>query len=118
VRYLLTVPRGEFRLLAEPSSQPAILDGYLRQLPHDETVIEFTGNTMSDLAISVIAGFNWAQSLRRPCRRRTAAHFPGTLNHFRRVCDVGEQKWWEMKGAKEALRANCWRRSRSRLAFS
>ena len=27
VRYLLTVPRGEFRLLAEPDSQPAILDG-------------------------------------------------------------------------------------------
>ena len=59
VRYLLTVPRGEFRLLAEPSSQSAILDGYLRQLPHDDTVIEFTGNTMSDLAIAVIAGFNW-----------------------------------------------------------
>jgi len=33
VRYLLTVPRGEFRLLAEPDQQPAILDGYLRQLP-------------------------------------------------------------------------------------
>ena len=27
MRYLLTVPRGEFRLLAEPDSQPAILDG-------------------------------------------------------------------------------------------
>ena len=27
VRYLLMVPRGEFRLLAEPDSQPAILDG-------------------------------------------------------------------------------------------
>src|ERR1051325_3520998 len=59
VRYLLMAPRGEFRLLAEPDAQSAILDGYLRQLPHDETVIEFTGNTMSDLAISVIAGFNW-----------------------------------------------------------
>ena len=69
MRYLLTVPRGEFRLLAEPGSQPAILDAYLRQLPHDQTVIEFTGNTMSDLAIAVIAGFNW-HPLRRPGRGR------------------------------------------------
>ena len=36
VRYLLTVPRAEFRLLAEPDAQPAMLDAYLRQLPHDE----------------------------------------------------------------------------------
>jgi len=46
---------GEFRLLAEPDQQPAILDRLSRQLPPDETVIEFTGNTMSDLAIAVIA---------------------------------------------------------------
>lgn len=99
VRYLLTVPRGEFRLLAEPDSQPAILDAYLRQLPHDETVIEFTGNTMSDLAISVIAGFNWlihcagiVDADRKP--------FSGTLNHFRRIAMAAE-KWWTMEGAKE-----------------
>ena len=111
VRYLLTVPRGEFRLLAEPSSQSAILDGYLRQLPHDETVIEFTGNTMSDLAIAVIAGFNWLNhcaGLSGADRRK----FSGTLNHFRRVA-MSAQKWWEMKGAKERYR-NCCRRSRSR----
>ena len=103
VRYLLTVPRGEFRLLAEPGSQPAILDGYLRQLPHDETVIEFTGNTMSDLAIAVIAGFNWLNhcaGLAGADRRK----FSGTLNHFRRVA-MSAQKWWEMKGAERALRA-------------
>ena len=99
VRYLLMVPRGEFKLLAEPDSQVAILDAYLRQLPHDETVIEFTGNTMSDLAISVIAGFNWLNHCAglAGADRRT---FSGTLNHFRRVV-MSAQKWWEMKGASE-----------------
>lgn len=98
MRYLLSMPRREFRLLAEPDQQAAILDAYLRQLPHDETVIEFTGNTMSDLAISVIAGFNWlthCASLAGADRKK----FSGTLNHFRRVA-MSAQKWWEMKDAK------------------
>jgi hypothetical protein len=59
VRYLLSVPRREFTLLADPDQQASLLDGYLRQLPHDQTVVEFTGNTTADLAIAVIAGFNW-----------------------------------------------------------
>lgn len=99
MRYLLTVPRSEFRLLAEPDSQAAILDAYLRQLPHDETVIEFTGNTMSDLAIAVIAGFNWLNhcaSLAGADRQK----FSGTLSHFRRVA-MSARQWWEMKGASE-----------------
>lgn len=99
MRYLLMVPRGEFRLLAEPPSQVAILEAYLRQLPHDETVIEFTGNTMSDLAIAIIAGFNWLTH----CAGLAGADrkiFLATLNHFRRVA-MSAQKWWEMKGAEE-----------------
>ena len=99
MRYLLMVPRGEFRLLAEPQSQAAILETYLRQLPHDETVIEFTGNTMSDLAIAVIAGFNWLTHCAglAGAERKT---FLATLNHFRRIA-MSAQKWWEMKGAEE-----------------
>src|SRR4029453_15660257 len=58
-RYLLEVPRGEFRVLAGPDAQGAIIDGYLPPLPHDQTVIEFTGVTNADLAIAIIAGFNW-----------------------------------------------------------
>jgi hypothetical protein len=99
VRYLLMVPRGEFKLLAEADSQGAILDAYLRQRPHEDTVIEFSGNTMNDLAISVIAGFNWLNhcaSLAGADRRQ----FSGMLNHFRKVA-TSAQKWWEMDGAKE-----------------
>ena len=99
VRYLLMVPRGEFKLLAEADSQGAILDAYLRQRPHEDTVIEFSGNTMNDLAISVVAGFNWLNhcaSLAGADRRQ----FSGMLNHFRKVA-TSAQKWWEMDGAKE-----------------
>ncbi|WP_065750982.1 hypothetical protein [Bradyrhizobium paxllaeri] len=99
VRYLLMVPRGEFKLLAEADSQSAILDAYLRQRPHEDTVIEFSGNTMNDLAISVVAGFNWLNhcaSLAGADRRQ----FSGMLNHFRKVA-TSAQKWWEMDGAKE-----------------
>ena len=53
------VPRREFELLAEPARQPEMLEAYLRQRPHEDIVIEFTGSTMGDLAIAIIAGFNW-----------------------------------------------------------
>jgi hypothetical protein len=99
VRYLLMVPRGEFRLLAEPDSQVAILEAYLRHRPHDETVIEFTGNTMNDLATAVVAGFNWLNhcaGLAGADRRK----FSGTLNHFRKIA-ISAQRWWEMEGARE-----------------
>lgn len=62
-------------------------------------MIEFTGNTMSDLAIAVIAGFNWLNhcaSLAGADRRK----FLGTLSHFRKIA-ASAQQWWEMAGAKE-----------------
>ena len=106
------VPRGEFRLLAEPDLQPAILEAYLRQLPHDETVIEFTGNTMSDLAIAVIAGFQLAQPLRRSCRRRPPKVF-GNAEPLPQGCDVGAEMVGD-EGCPVSATRNCYRRSRSR----
>ena len=98
-RYLLAVPRSEFRLLAEPDQQAALLDGYLRQLPHEETVVEFTGSTNADLAIAVVAGFNWLVH----CAVLAGAdpkHFFGALRNFRRIASSA-QKWWDKAGAKE-----------------
>jgi hypothetical protein len=98
-RYLLSVPRREFMLLADPDQQASLLDGYLRQLPHDQTVIEFTGNTTADLAIAVIAGFNWLVH----CAVIAGADpkpFYGALRNFRRVASSA-QKWWMTEGAKE-----------------
>jgi hypothetical protein len=71
---------------------------HLRHRPHEETVIEFSGDTMNDLAIAVIAGFNWLNhcaGLAGADRRQ----FSGTLNHFRKVV-ISAQRWWEMDGAK------------------
>ena len=93
------VPRREFELLAEPARQPDMLEAYLRQRPHEDTVIEFTGSTMSDLAIAIVAGFNWLNH----CAVLVAADrdkFSGTLSNFRKVTVLAQQ-WWAMEGADE-----------------
>src|SRR3954470_14779114 len=97
MRYLMAVPRREFELLGEPSRQPEMLDSYLRQRPHEDTVIEFTGATMADLAIAIVAGFNWLNhcaGLVEVNRER----FLGTLSSFRKIAVLGQQ-WWAMEGA-------------------
>ena len=101
MRYLLTVPRGEFRLLAEPDSQPAILEAYLRQSPHDETVIEFTGNTMSDLAISVIA--DSTGSITVPALPGLTARSFQDAQSLPKGCDVGAEMVGD-EGRQGALR--------------
>jgi hypothetical protein len=98
MRYVMVVPRREFELLGEPARQAEMLDAYLRQRPHEDTVIEFTGSTMSDLAIAVIAGFNWlihCASLVEVNRER----FSGTLSNFRKITALARQ-WWTMDGAE------------------
>jgi hypothetical protein len=98
-RYLLSVPRREFAQLAEPDKQVALLDGYLRQLPHDQTVVEFTGNASADIAIAIIAGFNWLVE----CAVQAGAdpkEFLGALRNFRRVASSA-QKWWATDGARQ-----------------
>src|ERR1700748_1912903 len=98
-RYLLSVPRREFTLLADPDQQSALLEGYLRQLPHDQTVIEFTGTTPADLAIAILAGFNWLVH----CAVLAGADpkpFYGALRNLRRVASSA-QKWWAKEGARQ-----------------
>jgi hypothetical protein len=102
IRYVTMVPRREFDLLAEPARQPEMLEAYLRQRPHDDTVIEFTGSTMSDLAIAIVAGFNWLNH----CAVLVGADwdkFSGTLGNFRKVTVLAQQ-WWAMEGADERCR--------------
>ena len=98
-RYLMSVPRREFTLLADPDQQVSLLDGYLRQLPHDQTVVEFTGTTAADLSIAIIAGFNWLVH----CAVLAGAdpkQFYGVLRNFRREASSA-QKWWAADRAKE-----------------
>src|SRR6201990_1497205 len=98
-RYLLSVPRREFTLLADPDQQAALLEGYLRQLPHDQTVVEFTGNTTADLAIAILAGFNWLVQ----CAVQAGAdpkEFLGALRNFRKVASSA-QKFWAADDARQ-----------------
>jgi hypothetical protein len=97
MRYVMVVPRREFELLGEPAQQPELLDAYLRQRPHDDIVIEFNGSTMADLAIAIVAGFNWlthCAGLVEVNRER----FSGTLSSFRKIVTLAQQ-WWAMEGA-------------------
>jgi len=99
IRYVMMVPRREFGALAEPARQSEMLEAYLRQLPHDDTVIEFTGSALSDLAIAIVAGFNWLNH----CAVLVGADrdkFSGTLSNFRKVTVLAQQ-WWAMEGANE-----------------
>jgi hypothetical protein len=98
MRYATMVPRREFELLADPSRQIEMLEAYLRQQPHEDTVIEFTRSTMSDLAIAIVAGLNWLNHcavLVEVDRRK----FSGTLSNFRKIAFVARQ-WWAMEGAE------------------
>jgi hypothetical protein len=97
VRYLVMVPSREFELLAEPARQSEMLEAFLRQQPHDDTVIDFTGATMSDIAIAIFAGFNWLNH----CAVLAAVDrekFSGTLQHFRKLVVLAQQ-WWATEGA-------------------
>jgi hypothetical protein len=102
MRYLVMVPGREFELLAEPARQPEMLEAFLRQQPHDHTVIDFTGSTMSDIAIATFAGFNWLNH----CAVLAAVErekFSGTLQHFRKLVVLAQQ-WWATEGAAARCR--------------
>jgi hypothetical protein len=74
-----------------------MLEAFLRQQPHDDTVIDFTGSTMSDIAIATFAGFNWLNH----CAVLAAVErekFSGTLQHFRKLVVLAQQ-WWATEGA-------------------
>jgi hypothetical protein len=93
----MMVPRREFELAGEPARQSEMLDAFLRQQPHEDTVIDFTGATMSDIAIAIFAGFNWLSHcavLAGVDREK----FSGTLHHFRKLVVLAQQ-WWAMEGA-------------------
>jgi hypothetical protein len=97
VRYVMMVPGRGFELLSDPSSQSEMLNAFLRQPPHEDTVIDFTGAAMSDIAIAVFAGFNWLSH----CAVLTGVErdkVSGTLHHFRKLVVLAQQ-WWAMEGA-------------------
>ena len=102
VRYVVAVPARGCELLGDPARQGELLDAYLRQLPHEDTVIDFTGATMSDLAIAIVAGFNWLSHC-AALVEVDRSKFTGTLSNFRKIAVLAQQ-WWATEGAEARCR--------------
>jgi hypothetical protein len=99
MRYVIMVPGRQFDLLVSPARQMEMIDAYLFQRAHAETVIDFTGTASTDFAIAILAGRNWlthcAHLVSVPPAQQT-----GTIRNFRKIVTVAQQ-WWLTEGASE-----------------
>jgi hypothetical protein len=99
LRYLIAVPGDKFELLSEPARQIEMIDAYLAQRPHGDTVIDFTGTAPADFAIAILAGLNWLTH----CAQLAGvdrAQQSGAILHFRKLVTLA-QRWWLTDGATE-----------------
>jgi hypothetical protein len=99
MQYVMAVPGHELGLLSAASRQIEMIDAYLFQRPHGDTVIDFTGTATADFAIAILAGLNWmthcADLAGVPPSQQT-----GTIRHFRKLVTLA-QRWWLTEGAVE-----------------
>lgn len=102
MRYVVSIPGRDDGMLLDPARQPETLSAFLRQLPHENTVIDFTGVPAENLAIAIIAGLNWL-SHGSVLAGVAPEKFTGTLRGFRKVVRLAEQ-WWETEGADSRCR--------------
>jgi hypothetical protein len=103
LRYITMIPGRDSELLTEPVRQRDIIDGFLRQQPHEQTIIDFTGRAVDDVAIAVIAGLNWLNRCALLAKVGRGS-YSGGLRNFRKVVTVA-QKWWAIDGAETRCRA-------------
>ncbi|MGH6641481.1 MAG: hypothetical protein ACRED3_02175 [Bradyrhizobium sp.] len=99
MRYLTMVPSPDFELLICADRQIEMMNAYLFQRPHDDTVIDFTGTATTDFAIAVLAGLNWLTH----CAKLSGVDLSkqsGTIRNFRRIVTLAHQ-WWLTEGAGE-----------------
>ena len=99
IRYVMAVPGHEFGLLSGAARQIELIDAYLFQRPHAETVIDFTGTAPADFAIAIVAGLNWLTH----CAQLAGVHRDqqsGTIRNFRKLVTLA-QRWWLTEGAIE-----------------
>lgn len=99
MQYVMAVPGGDLGPLTDPARQIEMMNGYLVQRPHGETLIDFTGAAIADFSIATLAGLNWLTH----CAELAAvppAQQTGTLRHFRKLVTLA-QRWWLTEGAIE-----------------
>jgi hypothetical protein len=97
MRYAMMIPGRDVELLVGPARQLDITTAFLRQQPHENTVVDFTGVAVDDLVIAVIAGLNWLNHCASQAgvpREKVAR----TLTSFRKVVRLAQQ-WWDTEGA-------------------
>jgi hypothetical protein len=99
MRYVMVVPGREFGLLSAPARQIEMMDAYLFQRPHGDTVIDFTGTATADFAIAILAGLNWMAHCAQLAGVPPAQQF-GTIRNFRKLVTLA-QRWWLTEGAVE-----------------
>lgn len=102
-RYVVSVPGRDSELLTAPARQAEMIAAFLRQQPHENTVIDFSGVAVEDIGTAVIAGFNWLNhcaALAGVPREKVAR----TLTSFRKVVRLAQQ-WWETEGAAQRCEA-------------
>jgi hypothetical protein len=99
MQYVMAVPGRQFELLSGPARQIEMIDAYLLQRPHENTVIDFTGTTSANFAIAILAGLNWLTH----CAHLAGvppAQQSGTIRNFRKLVMLAQQ-WWLTEGAAE-----------------
>lgn len=103
LRYVVSVPGRDSDLLTAPARQAEMIATFLRQQPHENTVIDFSGVAAEDIGTAIIAGFNWLNhcaSLTGVPREKVAR----TLTSFRKIVRLAQQ-WWETEGAAQRCEA-------------
>jgi hypothetical protein len=97
LRYLTMVPRRNVELLVAPVRQAEMIELFLRQPPHEETVVDFKGIPGEDYAVAIVAGLNWLDH----CATLAGAapdNFRRTRRDFRRLVTIAH-RWWAIEGA-------------------
>ena len=102
MRYLTMVPTAEFELLGSADRQIEMMNAYLLQRPHDETVIDFTGTATTDFSIAISAGVNWLTYCAKLAGVQPNKQ-SGTIRNFRRIVTFAHS-WWLTEGAGERSR--------------
>ena len=99
VQYVMVVPGRDFGLLSAAGRQLEMIDGYLFQRPHENTVIDFTGTATADFSIAILAGLNWLTHC-ADLAGVAPAQQTGTIRNFRKLVTLA-QRWWLTEGAVE-----------------
>jgi EAL domain-containing protein (putative c-di-GMP-specific phosphodiesterase class I) len=96
-RYFMMVPRRDVELLVYPARQNEMIETFLREAPHQETVVNFEGVPLKDYPLAIMAGLNW---LDHSALLAGVApdKFRRTQREFRRLVALGA-RWWAIEGA-------------------